>query len=69
LKDRRRRGGLLSPRDLAPYASASRNIARPYERLARLALFFSRHPAWTELAVRILARQPGLFRFLLYTTG
>jgi 2-polyprenyl-6-methoxyphenol hydroxylase-like FAD-dependent oxidoreductase len=57
--------GLLTGRDLAPYAKAHHEIVRPYYQLTHLVLWISRHPAVREWVISTLARDNRLFQQLL----
>jgi 2-polyprenyl-6-methoxyphenol hydroxylase-like FAD-dependent oxidoreductase len=57
--------GLLTGRDLAPYAKAHNEIVRPYYQLTHLVLWISRHPAVREWVISTLAHDNRLFQHLL----
>ncbi len=58
-------GGMLSKADLRPFAEQQAAAFKNYSKYAHMALFFSRHPLLTELAIRYLSHRPELFQALL----
>lgn len=54
-----------SARELQGYSRRISGMVRQHQRITRLVLFLSRNPRLAERAIRGLARQPELFRWLL----
>jgi flavin-dependent dehydrogenase len=61
----RERNGMLSRHDLSAYERAYRAIVRPYYQMTHVVLWLSRHPVFSEQAVRLLGHEPALLQSML----